>query len=102
LGKAPELPRVQPFPFLRLELLQRLETDLEVLSVSLGRELAGHARELDLAMQRLVRHAKQCAVGNPKTKAVRSDGGRFHVERDCTRLRQSADDGGMVAELPIA
>jgi hypothetical protein len=48
LGKAPELPRVQPFPFLRLELLQRLETDLEVLSDPLAVEFAGPPRAFSI------------------------------------------------------
>ena len=88
---------MQPFTFLRLQLLQRLETDLEVLSDPLAVEFAGHARELDLAMQRLVRDAKKRAVGDAETKAVCSDGGRFHVKCDRTRLRKLADYRDMVA-----
>src|SRR5271166_2472952 len=70
LGKTPELPRMQPFPFLRLQLFQRLESDLEVLSHPLAVEFTGHACELDLAMQRLVGDAKKRAVGDAETKTV--------------------------------
>ena len=45
------------FPLLRLQKLERLEAHLEMLSDSLAVEFAGHPRELDLSVQRLVREA---------------------------------------------
>ena len=102
LGEAPELARVQPFPLLCLEMLERLKANLEVLTHALTVEFVGHSGKLDFAVQWLVRNAQQCAVGHPKAEAVRRNGGRLHVERDGARLRQSPDNGQMIAELPIA
>ena len=68
----------------RLE--QRTRFDLEMLADALAIELAGHARELDLAMQRLVGDAQQRTVGHPEAIAVGGDRRRFHVERDGARL----------------
>jgi hypothetical protein len=86
LGEAAQLARMQPLGFLLLEPLQRLEADLEMLADALAIELAGHARELDLAMQRLVGDAQQRTVGHPEAIAVGGDRRRFHVERDGARL----------------
>ena len=85
---------MQALPLLSLQLFQRLETDLEMLADALPIEFVGHAGKLDLTMKRLVRNAQQCAVRHAKAEAVGSDRCRFHVERNCTRLRQAADDGG--------
>src|SRR6266849_2323667 len=93
---------MQPFRLLRLELLKRLEANLEMLIDSLPVELAGHAGQLDLSVQRLVRATEQRAVGHAEAKAIGGDGCRLHVKRDGARLRQAANVHHMVAELPIA
>src|SRR5579883_1063743 len=99
--KAPQLARMQPLRFLVLEPLQRLQPDLEMLSDTLAIELARHARELDLAMQRLVGDAQQRAVGHAEAVAVGGDRGGLHVERDRARLRHAPDHLG-AADFPIA
>src|ERR1043165_1712020 len=101
LGEAAQLARMQALRFLQLETFERPDPDLEVLADALAVELAGHAGELDLAMQRLVGNAKQRAVGNPKREAVGGDRRRLHIERDRARLRQAADDRA-IADLPVA
>src|SRR3546814_5732890 len=61
-GKASELARMQPFPLQRLELFQRLQPDVQMLAHALPVELARHAGELDLPVQRLVGDAQQGAI----------------------------------------
>ena len=53
-GKASELARMQALGFLLLEPFERLQADLEMLTDASPVEFAGHAGELDLAVQRLV------------------------------------------------
>ena len=48
-------------------------------------EGVGRARQLDLAMQRLVGDAKQRAVGHAQPEALRRDGADLHVDRDGAR-----------------
>src|SRR5262249_39447412 len=86
LGKAPELARMQPFRLLSLQLRHCLEADFEVLIDLPAVEFARHAGKLELTLQWLVRDAQERAVGHAEAKAVGGDGGRFHVERDGTRL----------------
>jgi len=50
LGKAPQLARMQPFPFLGLELFQRSKADLKMLADAVAVEVSGHAGQFDLAM----------------------------------------------------
>jgi uncharacterized protein len=64
----------------------RLDADLEVLVHGPLVEGVGRARQLDLAMQRLVGDAEQGAVGHAQPVALRGDGARFHVDRDGARL----------------
>ena len=45
---------MQPLAFLGLQLFERLQADLEMLADALAVEFAGHAGELDLAVQWLV------------------------------------------------
>ena len=64
-------------------------------------EGVGGARQLDLAVERLVGHTEERAVGNPQAVALRRDGAALHVD---------ADGAGQVdpppllaeAELPVA
>src|SRR5450755_37868 len=51
LGEAAQLARMQAFRFLVLEPLQRRQADLKMLADALAVEFAGHARELDFAVQ---------------------------------------------------
>lgn len=92
---------MQALGFLLLEPLQRPQADLEMLADALPVELAGHACELDLAVQRLVGDAQQRAVGHAEAIAVGGDGRRLHVERDGARLRH-APDHRRAADLPVA
>src|SRR3954467_3920023 len=100
-GETAELSRVQSLGFLLLEPFQRLQADLEMLADAAAVEFAGHACELDLAVQRLVGDAQQRAVGDAKAVAIGGNRCRFHVERNRARLRQAANDVGP-ADLPIA
>ena len=59
----------------------RADADAQVLVHALAVEVVGHAGQLDLAVQRLVAHAQQGAVGHAEAKAVGGDGGAFHVQR---------------------
>src|SRR6266699_2437858 len=81
-GKAPQLARMQPFSSLRFELFECAQADLQVLADPLPIELASHAGELDLSVQRPVRNAEQRAVGYTEAETVGGDGRRFHVERN--------------------
>ena len=80
-GKAPQLTRMQTFAFLRFQPFERVKSDLEMLADAPTVELAGHARELDLSVQRLVRDAQQRAVGHTKAETIGRYGGRLHVKR---------------------
>jgi len=53
-GKASELARMQTLGFLLLEPFERFQADLEMLTDTSPVEFAGHAGELDFAVQRLV------------------------------------------------
>jgi hypothetical protein len=66
---------MQAFRFLRLELLQRLQADFEMLADAAAVEFAGHAGKLDLTVEGLVGHAQQGAVGDAEAEAVGGDGG---------------------------
>src|SRR5215471_8158472 len=101
LRKASKLARMQALRCLGFELLQGLQADLKMLADALPVELAGHAGELDFAMQGFVRDAQQRAVGHAEAKSVSGYCGRLHVERNGARLRQAPDDGA-VANFPIA
>ena len=65
-------------------------------------EVGRHARQLQLAVQRLVGDAEQRAVGHAEAEAVGGDRRRFHVERDRARLRQPLHRPALVAQLPVA
>src|SRR6516225_3492917 len=85
-----------------LQLSERVEADLQMLIDTLAVELPSHSGELDLAMQRLVRDAEQRAVRHAEPESIGRDRRRFHVERNGTRLRQTAYGRGRIAELPVA
>jgi len=53
-GETPELARMQPLQLLFPQPLERPQADLEMLADALAVEVARHAGELDLAIQRLV------------------------------------------------
>src|SRR5258706_14035781 len=89
LDKASQLARMQALRLLGFELFQRLQADLAMLADALAVEFAGHAGELDFAMEGLVRHAQQGAVGSAEAKAVAGDCCRLHVQRDGARRRQA-------------
>src|SRR6478752_5207761 len=58
------------------------EPDLQMLSDRRLVESACRARQLDLAMERLIRDAEQRAIGDPQPEALRGDGAAFHVDGD--------------------
>mgnify|MGYP003694090083 CR=1 FL=1 len=61
---------MQALGFLVLEPFERLQADLEMLTDASPVEFAGHAGELDFAVQRLVGDAQQSAVGDAEAIAV--------------------------------
>ena len=69
-GKAPQLPRMQPLPFLCLQLFERIKANLEMLANLPAVELAGHPGELDVPVQRFIRDAQQRAVWHSKVEAI--------------------------------
>src|SRR3954447_12813929 len=79
-GKASELARMQALGFLELEPLERLQADLEMLTDASPVEFAGHAGELDFAVQRLVGDAQQSPVGDAEAVAVGGNRRGLHVE----------------------
>src|SRR2546427_9974781 len=89
---------MQPFSSLRFELFECAQADLQVLADPLPIELASHAGELDLSVQRPVRNAEQCAVGYAEAEAVGGDGRRFHVQRNGAGPRQAAAGRRVTAE----
>ena len=64
-------------------------------------ETLGLAGQLDFAVQRLVGHAEQGAIGHPEPVTLRGDGGAFHIDTDGAAERQAARGMG-VAQFPIA
>src|SRR5262245_32042793 len=85
-GEASKLSRVEALALLRAQMLEGPQPNLEVLLDALAVEFAGHSRQLDFPVQRLIGNAQQRAVGHPKAEPVCGNGGRFHVERNGTRL----------------
>ena len=75
-GEAPQLAAVQLLRPLLPQQFDRAHADAQMLIHALAVELVGHAGQLDLAVQRLVAHAEQRAVGNAKAEAVGGDGRR--------------------------
>jgi len=65
-------------------------------------KVAGHAGQLQFAMQRFVRNAEKRAVWHPEAEPVRGNGRAFHIQRDGARLRQALHRAGLVAQLPVA
>src|SRR5438477_358140 len=61
--------------------LERREADLEMLADRAVVEARCGARQLDLAVQRLVGDAEQRAVRHAQPKSLRRDRARFHVDR---------------------
>src|SRR5436305_1989731 len=102
LLKAPELARVEPLRRHGAEFLHRTDADLEVLVDLSAVEVRGHAGELQLAVQRFVRHAEERPVGHAEAEAVGGDRRRLHVESDGARLRETLHRLAMIAELPVA
>ena len=82
--------------------LDRAHADAQVLVDALAVELVGHAGQLDLAVQRLVAHAQQGAVGHAEAEAVGRDGGAFHVERHRAALAEAALRLVAGQQLPVA
>jgi hypothetical protein len=79
LGKAARLAAVQlPRPLVPQQ-LHRAHADAQELAHAFAAEGVGHARPLDLAVQRLVAHAQQRAAGHPQAQAAGGDGGAFHA-----------------------
>ena len=62
--------------------IERSETDLEMLGHRTLVEGVGGARQLDLAVKGLVRHAEQRALGHAKPVAVGRDRAALHVNGD--------------------
>ena len=100
--RTPELSGVEAFGFHLAHLPEGEHADLEVLGDLVLVELRGHAGELELALERLVGHAEEGAVGHPQAKAVGRDRRRLHVEGDGARLGQAAHRLALVLQLPVA
>ena len=64
-------------------------------------EGVGLARQLDLAVQRLVGHAEQRPVGHAEAVALGGDGGAFHVDGHRAALVEAQRRQGE-AQLPVA
>ena len=62
--------------------VERREADLQMLADRALVEGVGRARQLDLAVQRLVGDAEQRAVGHAQAIALRGDGAALHVDGD--------------------
>src|SRR5256885_14967496 len=92
---------MQPFSVLGLELFQCSKADLKMLADAVAVEVSGHAGQFDLAMQRLVRYAKQGSVRYAEAEPLGGHRSPFHVEGDGTRLRQAPDGRYGGNELPI-
>lgn len=67
---------------LHFEHIKRRNTDIEMLAHGPLIERIRRARQLDLAMQRLVRHAKQRAIGHPKPEPLRRNRAALHIHRN--------------------
>src|SRR6476660_6510852 len=100
LVEGAQLARMQRLPAHAQE-IERLEADLEVLSHRALVEGVGGARQLDLAVQRLVGDAQQRAIGHPQPVAVGGDRAALHVDRNRTGEVDAAPLLG-VAQLPVA
>ncbi len=81
--------------------LARAYADLQVAGDRLLVEHVGLPRQLDLAVERLVGHAQQRAVGDAEAVALRGHGGAFHLDRHRPALRQTQRRLGK-AQLPVA
>ena len=86
---------------LALQHLQRGNADLQVLPDRALVERVGGARQLDLAVQRLVGDAEQRPIGHAHAEALRRDRRRFHVDRDGAR---QVDAAALLrpAQLPVS
>ena len=91
---------MQPVAFIA-QAGDRFETDLQVSRDGLLVELVGLTRQLDLAVQRLVRNAQQSAIGNAEAVSLRGDRGALHLNRDGAALREPFSAVG-VMQLPVA
>ena len=100
LVEAPELAAVKRIA-LALEHAERLDSDPQVLADRPVVESVGLAGQLELAVERLVRHAQQGPVGDAEAIALGRDRRRFHVDRDRAALVEAPRREG-VAKLPIA
>src|SRR5215472_303296 len=84
-----------------LEQAERGKADLEMLGYSRLIERARRPRKLNLPVQRLVRDAKQRAIGNAQAKSLSGDRAALHV--DGNRARE-IDAPALLckAQFPIA
>ena len=48
-----------------------------------GDRILSHAGELDFAVERFIRDAKQRAKGHPEAEAIGGDRRQLHIKRDC-------------------
>ena len=85
----------------RLQQLDRCEADLQMLRDGGLVERVGGARQLDLAVQRLVGDAQQRAVGHAQPEALRGDRAALHVDGDGARQVDPPPLLGE-AQLPVA
>src|SRR4051812_41610977 len=88
LVEGPELAAVE-LVARQLELVDRGDADAQMLGDGAFVEAVGLARQLDLAMDRLVRDAEQGAVRHAETEALGGERRRFHVDRDRAALAEA-------------
>ena len=80
----------------------RTHADEQMLVDAFAVELVRHPRQLDLAVQWLIAHAKQRAVGHPKTEAVGGNCRALHVQGDRSPLAETAHRRALRPQLPVA
>ncbi len=100
--EAAQLAAVQPGHAAGTQDVDGAHADAQMLVHALAVEVVGHARQLDLAVQRLVGHAQQRAVGHAEAEAVGGDGGAFHVQRHGAALAEAPLGHVVGQQFPIA
>src|SRR5450830_294317 len=97
-----QLATVQLLDAMIAQQLQRANANLQMLRHPLLIKAVRHARQFDLAVQRLVGYAEQGAVRHPEAEAVRGHGCTLHIQRNRPALAEAQLERTMVAQLPVA
>jgi len=100
LVKGAKLAAVQPVPFIA-KARYRLKADLKMGCDGFLIEFVCLTRQLDLAMQWLVRNAEQGAIRNPETVSLGRNRRALHLDRNRAALGETLCARG-IEKLPIA